>query len=258
MPAMTDPKQLAIMAVLTELFPAAYAVDRFLLELVLLRMTNMSLEHGNCESSCVAYSAINMALGSHFSDYQTAYQLGQVACELVERREANRFKARVYSCFAAFTMPWIKHLPECRPMMLQAFQIGSSMGDMAFAAYNSRNLMTHLLMSGVPLAEVQGEAQQAMDFAKRIQLGLPAERFIEQLELVQKLRGIDPQRSADDEWAMGSVEHDPRLAMMVCYHWGFRLQERFLAGDFSAACEAAQRIEPIRWAMRSSIEEAEC
>jgi signal transduction histidine kinase len=104
---------------------------------------------------------------------------------------------------------------------------------------------------------VQSEAQQAMDFAKRIQLGLPAERFIEQLELVQKLRGSDSERAPDDEWAEGSVEHDPRLAMMVCYHWGFRLQERFLAGDFTAAHAAARRIDPIRWAMRSSIEEAE-
>src|SRR5699024_7686881 len=85
-PPMSDPTIIATMAVLTELFPAAYAVDRYLLELVLLRMTNLSLEHGHAESSSVAYSALNMALGSHFGDYATAYGLGQLACELVDRR----------------------------------------------------------------------------------------------------------------------------------------------------------------------------
>ena len=117
LPAMTDPGCIATMAVLTELFPAAYAVDRYLLELVLLRMTNLSLEYGNSESSSVAYSALNMALGSHFADYSTAFSLGQLACELVDRRGIDRYKARVYSCFAAFTMPWFKHLPLCQPMM---------------------------------------------------------------------------------------------------------------------------------------------
>ncbi len=258
LPTMSDPECIATMAVLTELFPAAYAVDRYLLELVLLRMTNLSLEYGNCESSSVAYSALNMALGSHFADYKTAFGLGQLACELVGRRGADRYKARVYSCFAAFTMPWIKHLPECLPLMTQAFQIGSSMGDMAFAAYNSRNSITHLLVAGVPLSEVQREAEQAMAFARKIQLGLPAEKFIEQLEVVRRLRGVfGPPAPNDDEWAMNEVEGDPRLAMMACYHWVFRLLERFVAADFTAALQAAAHVEPIRWAMRSSIEEAE-
>jgi signal transduction histidine kinase len=44
---------------------------------------------------------------------------------------------------------------------------------------------------------------------------------------------------------------------MVGYHWVFRLEERYVAGDIPAALDAAARIERIRWAMRSSIEEAE-
>ncbi|MGY0557306.1 MULTISPECIES: AAA family ATPase [unclassified Lysobacter] len=257
LPAMSDKRSIAILAVLTELFPAAYAVDRHLLDLVLLRMTNLSLDHGHGESSSVAYAALNMTLGPHFADYTTAYDFGRLACELVDRRGIDRFKARVYSCFAAFTMPWFKHLPLCQPMMVQAFQIGSSRGDMAFAAYNLRNLLTHLLMSGVPLAQVQQEAEQAMTFARKIELGLPAERFIGQLALVQALRGLPTgQDPADEAWAMGEFEDHPQMAMMVCYHWVFRLHERFIAGDFPGALVAAARIEGIRWAMRSSIEEA--
>jgi predicted ATPase/signal transduction histidine kinase len=258
LPMMRDPACIATMAVLTELFPAAYAVDRYLMELVLLRMTNLSLEHGHSEGSSVAYSGLNMALGSHFSDYTTAYSLGQLACALVDRRGADRYKARVYSLFAAFTMPWIQHVRECRAMMVEAFHVGSSMGDMAFAAYDLRNLITHLLMSGVPLAEAQQEAERAIAFASRIQLGLPAERFFEQLDLIRRLRGDDIDRPVgDDEWGNQDLEGRPQLAMMVCYHWVFRLHERFFARDFAAALDAAARVEPIRWAMRSSIEEAE-
>lgn len=258
MPVMDDPVCIATMAILTELFPAAYAVDRHLLGLVLLRMTNLSLQHGNCESSSVAYSALNMVLGPQFGDYTTAYALGQLACDLVDRRGMDRFKARVYSCFAAFTMPWIKHLPLCEPLMTHAFRVGSAMGDKAFAAYNSRNLITHLLASGVPLGQVQRETEQVIAFASGVELGLPTDRFIGQLDLVKKLRGLSAEhRPDDDAWASQDVEPHPGLAMMVCYYWVFRLQERFFAEDIEAALAAAGHVEGIRWAMRSSIEEAE-
>ena len=132
------------------------------------------------------------------------------------------------------------------------------MGDMAFAAYDLRNFSTHLVVLGTPLAEAQREAEDAIAFAERIQLGLPAERFIEQLGLIRRLRGeVIERKPSDDAWGGQSLEGQPQLAMMVCYHWVFRLQERFFARDFAAALDAARHIEPIRWAMRSSIEEAE-
>jgi PAS domain S-box-containing protein len=255
---MRDPVSMATMAVLTELFPAAYAFDRYLLEMVLLRMTNLSLEQGLAEGSSVAFSALNMALGSHFADYTTAYELGQLGCELVDRRGMDRFKARVYSCFAAFAMPWIQHLPLCRPLMTRAFQAGSSTGDMAFAAYDLRNLITHLLISGVPLDEVQREAENATAFAAKLQLGMSAELFMGQLGLVKRLRGASSSDAVPVEvLALEDARQQPGLAMMVCYHWVFRLAGRYFEGDIPAALEYADRVAGIRWAMRSSVEEAE-
>jgi signal transduction histidine kinase len=141
--------------------------------------------------------------------------------------------------------------------MTQAFEMGSSMGDTAFALYNSRNLITHLLVSGLPLAHVQQEAEQVKAVASGVQLGLPVERFIRQLELIRKLRGVPVQLAPSDEWAKQTGEMPPQLAMMVCYHWVFRLEERYFAGDIPGALDAASRVDGIRWAMRSSIEEAE-
>lgn len=258
LPPMSDPISLIAMTVLMELFPAAYAIDRYLMELVLLRMSNLSLKLGNCESSAVAYSALNMALGSHFADYTTAYGLGQLAREMVDARGADRFRGRVYSLFAAFTLPWSEHLPRCQPLMKHAFEVASSRGDAAFAAYDARNSVTHLLACGVPLTQVQREAEQAIEFARKIQLGMETERFFSQLELVKRLRGLSGvDRPEDEEWARQDVEGAPGVAMMVCYFWVFRLQARLLAGDIRAALEADARVAPIRWAMRSSIEEAE-
>ncbi|QFY63334.1 AAA family ATPase (plasmid) [Rhizobium grahamii] len=257
-PEMTDQHIMSCMAVMTEVFPAAYAVDRRLMEFLLLRMTVLSLQHGLCDSSSVAFSALNMALGVQFGDYATAYKFGELSRRLVDQGRAGRYKARVYSLFAGFAVPWIKPLSYSAPLTEEAFRISTATGDLAFAAYNARNHITHDIMSGKPLSEVQERAESALAFARTVELGLPQENFFSQARFIRKLRGIAADGSADvDGWAIGQVDPQPGAAMMICYHWVFRLVEHYLAEDFTAAREAASHIEPIKWAMRSSIEEAE-
>ncbi|CAH0340841.1 AAA family ATPase [Rhizobium sp. CECT 9324] len=252
-----QPHIAAAMAVMTEVFPAAYAVDRRLMEFLLLRMVNLSLQYGNCEGSSVAYAALNMALGAQFGDYTTAYQFGELALRLVDRSESSRYKARVYSVFAGFTTPWTKPLADSAPLMAEAFQTSCSTGDLAFAAYNTRNRITHELVAGLPLAHVQEQAELAVTFAQDVQLGLPVEKFFGQLRLIRNIRGIDViGNEGADEWAE-ETNPAPGVAMMICYHWVFRLIEFYLTEDFAAASRAAAKVSAFKWAMRSSIEEAE-
>lgn len=258
MPEMSDPALMAAVSVMTEVFPAAYAVDRRLMEFLLLKMTNLSLHHGLSETTPIAYSALNMAVGVQFGDYKTAYDFGELARRLVERSHGGRYKARVYSLFSGFTTPWIKPLSESAPLMAEAFRIATSTGDLAFAAYNTRNRITHEFMSGKPLNAVRLEVEAAVDFASNIQLGLPTEKFFSQLRLVRKLLALDVTASSDeDAWATRETAPQPGVAMMISYHWVFRLIEHYLTEDFVAARLAAENVESIRWAMRSSIEEAE-
>jgi predicted ATPase/signal transduction histidine kinase len=257
LPTMTDPICLATMAVLAELFPNGIVVDRHLGELAIYRMTNLSLEHGHCDNSSVAYSAINMAGASQFNDYATGYCLGQVACALVEGRE-DRHKARVQLCFSSMAMAWGEHLPRCLPMLAEAVRVNNVMGDMAYAAYGLRSLLTLLLMSGLPLPEVEREAEKGVQFARSLQLGVSAEQFLPQLDLVRRLRGVSADPGlADDGWAEHDVTAQAGLAMAVAFHWVCRLEERVFAHDTAGALKAASHVEPIRWAMRSLIDEAE-
>ena len=99
LPLMSDPDRLAAMDVLAELLPPARFTDNNLHDLLLLRMTNMSLEHGNCAASCHAYAVLNIVLGLRFGDYQTGFRVSQLACDLVDRPGLDRFKARVYMGF---------------------------------------------------------------------------------------------------------------------------------------------------------------
>ena len=68
---MTDPEWRATMDVLDQRScrPALFT-DENLLCLVICRMANLSLEHGNSDGSCFAYVWLGMLLGPHFGDYR--------------------------------------------------------------------------------------------------------------------------------------------------------------------------------------------
>ena len=165
------------------------AVDRYLLELVLLRMTNLSLEYGHAESSSVAYSALNMALGG--------------ISPTTRRRSALAGLPASWSIGVVPTLQGTCLLVFCRvhDAVVQARAAVPAADDAGVRdrQFEGRHGVRLLQLQepddppadvGGPAGLVQREAEQAMAFARKLQLGLPAERFIEQLALVQKLRGV--------------------------------------------------------------------
>jgi len=259
LPQMTAPAHLATMEVLTELYPAASTAEtrsRALADLIVLRMTNISLENGNCDASSVAYSGLSLFLATRFDDYLTAYRFGQLACDLADRRGTDRSKGRAYAQSGSFAMPWFKSFRECRSLLMLAFTALKSTGDTAFAAYTLRNILTNLLVSGTPLGQLQRQAEEAVSFARAAGFGPIVHRFVGHRWLAASLRGIEVEsHPPDDDWARQNVAEQRGLAQMASYHWVFKLQERFFAADYLAALEAAAFVEPIRWAMLGGLEE---
>ena len=86
LPLMTDPEWRATMDVLTAVVSPALFTDENLLFLVICRMANLSLEHGNSDGSCFAYVWLGMLLGPHFGDYRAGFRFGKLGLDLVKQR----------------------------------------------------------------------------------------------------------------------------------------------------------------------------
>jgi PAS domain S-box-containing protein len=263
LPLMTNPEWNATMIVLSELLPPAGFVDGNLLNLVLLRMVNLSLEHGNSDASCFAYSCINMVLGYHFDDYQTGFRFGQLSHDLVETRGLDRFKGRAILCFGAMAVPWAKHLSTGRPHILRAFEAALESGDQPAATYSCNHLITNLLGCGAPLADVLQEITTRLDYVRQTKFGLVVDMMTGQLALVRVLRGLTPSFASfdapefDERHFELHLEGDPRLVVATCWYWIRKLQARFFAEDNAAAIEAASKAKQIMWSWPSFFEEAE-
>jgi predicted ATPase len=94
LPLMSDPASLATLDVLTKVLPPAGFTDANLVSLVVCRMVNLSLDHGNSDGSCLAYVWLGMIAGPHFGNYKVGFRFGRLGYELVEKRGLKRFQAR--------------------------------------------------------------------------------------------------------------------------------------------------------------------
>jgi PAS domain S-box-containing protein len=263
LPPMTDPGLCATMDVLTALSSPALFTDENLFRLVVGRMATLSLEHGNCDGSCLAFAWLGGILGTYFGDYQAGFRFGRLGVDLVENRGLNRFSARVYLVFAVHVANWTQDLSIGRTFLRRAFDAAVRAGDLSYAAYSCIDLITNLLGAGDPLHDVEREAEKGLEIVRRVRFGLVIDVAIAQLRLIRILRGSTPDFtfSNDAQFDEGRfeqhLESDPRRAIAACWYWIRKLQACIYLGDYASAAAAETKAAPLLWTTPTQFELAE-
>ncbi|TXC79051.1 trifunctional serine/threonine-protein kinase/ATP-binding protein/sensor histidine kinase [Paraburkholderia azotifigens] len=263
LPVMEDADSLATVEVLGKLFAPALFTDANLVALTTCKGVSLSLEHGNCDASCVLYANVGRVAGPRFGDYRAGFRFGQLGCDLVERRGLRRFEASTYLCFANFVMRLLKPVRECRNLLRRAFEAANRIGDLAYGAYTCTNLNSDLLFAGEPLHEVQGEAERGLAYAGRMRFGLVIDFITTQLALIRTLRGVTPTFGCFDDGQFNELQAEahlssnPALTIAASWYWIRKLQARYLARDYAAAMDAASNARRLLWTPTSVVEQAE-
>ena len=263
LPLMTSSDVLDAMDVLAECVTPALFYNEHLSSLVICRMVNLSLEHGNSDGSCFAYVWFAIISGPRFGDYNAGARFGRLGYELVEKRGLKRYQARTYMSFGDIVIPWTRHVRSGRDLVRRAFDYANRVGDLTFAAYSCNHLITNLLSAGDPLAEVQREAEKGLEFAQKVRFGLVIDQITAQLALVRTLRGLTPifGSFSDERFDERRFEHhlatDPGVAEVECWYSIRKLQAHFFAGDQAAAIESSLRAQRRLWTSPSQFETAE-
>ncbi|MDB5408700.1 MAG: protein kinase [Rhodospirillales bacterium] len=259
LPVMSDTVWRATMDVLVDINPPASFTDPNLRDLVLLRMTNLSLEHGNCDGSCYAYVSLNIVLGVRYGDYRAGLSFGKLGFDLVEGLGLPRFKARVQMNFASMVLPWTNSLHASQALMRLALETATASGDLTYLLYSRRNLVTNLLVSGTPLGEVQHEAEEGLACAQKARFGLVIEALLAQIMLIRGLRapGAVDEAAHDDASFERHLGEDPYRPIAAFAYWTYKLQLGVFAEDYASAVAAAEKAMGLLWSARSFLEVAE-
>jgi PAS domain S-box-containing protein len=263
LPLMSDPESIATLDVLTKVFSPAYFTDANIVSLAICKAVNLSLAYGNSDGSCVAYVWLGMIAGPHFGDYKAGFRFGRLGFELVQQSGLKRFEARTYLWFGQLVMPWTKHVQAGRDLVRRAFEAANKIGDLTVAAYSCDALGTNLLAAGDPLAEVQHEVENGLEFAQNARFGLVIGVITAQLGLIRTLRGLTPKFGSFDDGRFDELrfEHylagESVLALPECWYWIRKLQARFFAGDYASALDASLKAQRLLWTSPSNFEMAE-
>jgi predicted ATPase len=263
LPQMTDPTARATLDVLSMVEESAHFVDENLRCLVVARMANLSLEHGNSEGSSVAYVHLGWFLAPRFGNHQAAFRFAKLGLDLVEKRGLERFSARVCQCFGYFVNPWSRHLRTGLGLLQRSFTMAQETGDLKYAVYSWDRLVTILLALGDRLDHVQREAEKGLEFARKTKFGFVVDIITVQLKLIQTLRGLTPNFSSFDDAGFNEVrfeqhlEEDPRSVFAARWYWIRKLQARFYAGDYVSALAAGSKAEPLLGTLPGHFESVE-
>ena len=263
LPLMSDPASLATLDVLTKGMQPAHFSDENLASLVICRMVNLSLEHGNSDGSCVAYVWLAIITGPRFGNYEAGSRFGQLGYKLVEQRGLTRYQARTYMSFGNVVMPWTRHVRAGRNLVRRAFDVANENGDLIIAAYSYTHLIMNLLAAGDQLAEVQREAENGLEFAQKIRFGVNIDDISSQLGLIRTLRGLTSKFGSFNDEGFDELRFelhllsDPVVTEIKCLYLVRKLQARFLAGDYASAVDASLRSQEILVTSPSEFETAE-
>src|SRR5262249_15230113 len=148
LPLMSKPEYMGAVEVLTKTLSPALFTDANLFSLILWRVVNLSLEHGNTDASCYAYVHLGADAGPRFGNHRAGFRFGRLGYDLVERRGLRRFQARTYLGFAVLIVSWTKHWRVARDLIRDAFGAANTVGDLVYAAYSWHNLIGNLLAAG--------------------------------------------------------------------------------------------------------------
>ncbi len=263
LPALQDAEREATLDVLIAVLPPAFFSDENLVCLVLCRIANLSIEHGNADASALGYAYLGMMLGPYFGEYDAGYRFGEVGYRLVEAGRCERFKARVTMCFSYHVMPWTRHIRAGLPLLRRAFDEAREAGDLTYMGFTSCTLVTSLLAAGEHLREVQAIAEGKLALIRRARFGLIATIIATQLQLVRALRGLTARLDSFDDatFCEDEVEAallaDPSLAIARCWYWIRKMQAHYVAGDDTAALRALDAAAPLLWSTGGHVEFAE-
>jgi PAS domain S-box-containing protein len=260
LPFMSEPLALATLDVLVKVMAATHYTDPNLTCLAACRAVDLCLDVGNSDASCIAYLFL-AAIAGRFGELVAARRFGNIGFDLVEVRGLKRFQARAYVDFAS--LGWMRHVRQCRDIARRAFDVGIQSGDIIYATHSCWVVASNRIAAGDPLDDVQREVEAGLAIAKKARFGFVAGIITVQLGLIRTLRGLTPKFGSfedahcNDLGVDGPFSGNLSNARVECWYWIRKLQARFFAGDYAAACEASIRAKPLLWTSTSNVEAAE-
>ncbi len=145
---MEDPVHLATMQILMQLGMPAYILSSNLFPILIARMMQLSLKHGNCPATAFACAAFGSLLAGMLDQPEEGYRFGAIAIDLTEKLGAREVRGRVYYLFASTLHHWKHHVNQRDDYLLEAYRSCLEIGDLPYVALCVQGINSAPLWTG--------------------------------------------------------------------------------------------------------------
>ncbi|MEX2370134.1 MAG: AAA family ATPase [Bacteroidales bacterium] len=135
---MSDPNMIAALPILERIVPPAYMSGSNMFPLIVFKMVELSVKHGNMPYSAFGYGSYGISLSAVLGDYDGGFRFGQMALDLVDKFDSEEYRVKVLFVTDCFLNHWKQHLRLSIPPLLDAYKSGMKVGNLVggiWAAY---------------------------------------------------------------------------------------------------------------------------
>ena len=254
LPAMTNPDYRATMAVFNDLVTPALLTDRNLTDIMLLAAARLTLQHGICHEACYPLSCVFGVLASNSTDAELGFRLSRFGVAVAERGPQSAFGGRALLVFGLHVTPWVRPIRSGQPFMQRGLEMSLAAGDLSFAAYSHRGLVSVRLFCGDPLRDIHKDAQEALAFVEASRIDLIIESIAIQRDLALSLMGRDENNSFGLPRPVEPHPGEGTQPLNAFFSYAAQIQINVLAGHYADALAMAERAEKIAWCARAHQE----
>ena len=153
--------------ILMSMFMSAFvSAQNSIVQWSAIKMTNLCLQHGNCEIAAFAYIQYGFICICRYQNFYLGYEFGQVALRLSDHYNNLKIRGRVYFSFGVIINPWSKHVSFSIDSLRKAYQFSIAACDWEYAAYIAGQIMAKLYIVGSPCDLAESEANEYLKFFK--------------------------------------------------------------------------------------------
>ena len=209
LPPMNDPRVLAIMNILSGAISPAYIAAPELLPLIVIQQVNLSVKHGNANTSPFAYAMYGLILCGVTLDIESGYQFGQLALNLLEKLDAKAIAAKTLLVVNTNIDVWKVHVRTTLNSLQEAHQIGIENGDLEFAGYSAANHSYYSYFTGRELTELQRELSNYIQVLSKFKQSRNVDALEMYLQVISNLtsQSLFPERLVGQYHELNRLPH---------------------------------------------------
>jgi PAS domain S-box-containing protein len=249
LPEMTEPVPLAAIYILASTLGSAYSVSPALLVLIVCKMVNLSIAHGNAMWSLLGYAAYGMTLCGVVEDLELGYRFGKLSLNLAKRSTNKRGNFKALLMVNSSIIYRKAHLKETLPNLAEAYQSGIENGEFEYASYCAVNVCYYPFYAGQELTELEQQTTIYRKATHQIRREASATYLAMLQQTILNLRGQseNPSRLVgcfyDEEQALSSMIS---VKDGTSLHWFYsnKLILCYLFGKYEQAAQTATLAEP--------------